>query len=248
MLSFVGLGLYDTKSVTVRGAEVIREADFVFLENYTSKLGGSRVEELEEYYEKSIEILQREDVEVNPEKILKAAKEGEVAMLIAGDPMIATTHVDLRLRANAQGIETEIIHGTSASTAACGLTGLQNYRFGKSTTVPFEPVGKLPDSVYQTIRENRERGLHTLVYLDIKIEQDKYMKGNEAAKKLMGIEENWIGIIIARAGSKNPRVVTGRLEKLSKMDFGEPLHLMVIPGDLHHMEMEALESFTEMHL
>ena len=33
MLSFVGLGLYDTKSVTVRGAEVIREADFVFLEN-----------------------------------------------------------------------------------------------------------------------------------------------------------------------------------------------------------------------
>ena len=119
MLSFVGLGLYDTKSDTVRGEEVIREADFVFLENYTSKLGGSRVEELEEYYEKSIEILQREDVEVNPEKILEAAKEGEVAILIAGDPMIATTHVDLRLRANAQGIETEIIHGTSASTAAC---------------------------------------------------------------------------------------------------------------------------------
>ena len=74
MLSFVGLGLYDVKSVTVRGAEVIREADFVFLENYTSELVGSGVEELEEYYGKDIEILQREDVEVDPERILESAK------------------------------------------------------------------------------------------------------------------------------------------------------------------------------
>jgi diphthine synthase len=248
MLSFVGLGLYDEKSITVRGVEVIRGADFVFLENYTSKLGGAGIEKLEKYYEKDIEILQREDVEVNPGKVLEAAKEREVVILVAGDSMSATTHVDLRLRANALGIETKIIHGTSSITAACGLTGLQNYRFGKSTTIPFEPEGKLPDSIYQTIRENRDRGLHTLVYLDIKVEQDRYMKGNEAAEKLMEIGEDCMGIVIARAGSQKPHVVTGRLKELMKMDFGEPLHLMIIPGDLHHMEMEALESFTEMHL
>ena len=248
MLSFVGLGLYDVKSVTVRGAEVIREADFVFLENYTSELVGSGVEELEEYYGKDIEILQREDVEVDPERILESAKKGNAAILIAGDPMISTTHVDLRLRANALGIETKIIHGISSITAACGLTGLQNYRFGKSTTIPFEPEGKLPDSVHQTIRENRERGLHTLVYLDIKIEQNRYMRGNEAAERLMVIGEDEMGIVVARAGSQNPHVVTDKLKELAKMDFGNPLHLMIIPGDLHHMEMEALESFTKMSL
>ena len=93
MLSFVGLGLYDIKSITRRGEDAVREADFVFLENYTSELRGSNVRELEEYYGKAIEILQREDVEVNPEQILECAKKGKTAILIAGDPMISTTHI-----------------------------------------------------------------------------------------------------------------------------------------------------------
>tara|TARA_A100001037_G_C15138305_1_gene632285 strand:+ start:873 stop:1640 length:768 start_codon:yes stop_codon:yes gene_type:complete len=255
MLSFVGLGLYDIKSITRRGEDAVREADFVFLENYTSELRGSNVRELEEYYGKAIEILQREDVEVNPEQILECAKKGKTAILIAGDPMISTTHIDLRLRANELHIETEIIHGTSSITAACGLTGLQNYRFGKSTTIPFEPENKVPDSIIRTIIENKERGLHTLVYLDIKIAEGRYMTGGEAAEKLIQNQDHEdinmreeVGVVVARAGSQNPYVVLGKLKHLAKMDFGNPLHLMIIPGELHHMEMEAMQSFANLIL
>ena len=49
--------------------------------------------------------------------------------------MIATTHLDLRLRAIDMGIETRIVHAPSISSAVAGLSGLQNYKFGKSITV-----------------------------------------------------------------------------------------------------------------
>ena len=41
MLTFVGLGLYDERSVTIRGREAIRGADRVFAEWYTSHLAGA---------------------------------------------------------------------------------------------------------------------------------------------------------------------------------------------------------------
>ena len=52
-------------------------------------------------------------------------------------------------------------------------------------------------------------------------------------------------MVVARAGSQNPHVVLGKLKDLAKMDFGDPLHLMIIPGELHHMEMEAMQSFAD---
>ena len=245
MLSFIGMGLYDEKSVTIRGYEAIKEADLVFLERYTSKLFGTTIEDLNRYYNTNIETLRRKDIELEPEKILEFAKRKKVAILIAGDPMVATTHVDLRLRAHDLGIETSIIHGTSVMTAICGLTGLQNYRFGKSTTIPFDSFEKLPPSVCQTIIENQERRLHTLVYLDIDMENDRYMLGEEAASKLVYFDENGIGIVIARAGSQNPSIVTGRFTDLAEKNYGDPLHIMVVPGELHHMEIESLNAFSE---
>ena len=38
MLYLVGLGLGDAKDITVKGLEIVRNADFVFLEAYTSIL------------------------------------------------------------------------------------------------------------------------------------------------------------------------------------------------------------------
>ena len=57
-----------------------------------------------------------------------------------------------------------------------------------------------------------------------------------------------VGVVVARAGSQNPYVVLGKLKHLAKMDFGNPLHLMIIPGELHHMEMEAMQSFANLIL
>ena len=41
MLYLVGLGLGDEKDITVRGLEVVRSCDVIYLEAYTSVLGGA---------------------------------------------------------------------------------------------------------------------------------------------------------------------------------------------------------------
>jgi diphthine synthase len=182
MLTFVGLGLYDERSVTVEGREAIREADQVFAEFYTSRLVGTDHAALETFHGTDIEVRDREGVESDPEPVLAAAEAGDAVFCTAGDTMVSTTHVDLRLRAHERGIRTRVVHGTTAAAAAASLTGLQNYRFGKATTLPF-PYGSrtVPGSVVDTIEANRERGLHTLVFLDIKRDPDRFMRADHAA-------------------------------------------------------------------
>ena len=137
MLTFVGLGLYDLDDITVKGADAIESADHVFLETYTSKLMGTSPSEMEERYNKKITLLNREDVEQHPDMIIRCAGESDTVFLTGGDPMVSTTHMDLRIRAAEKKIETRIIHGSSIVSAVCGLSGLQNYRFGKSCSVPY---------------------------------------------------------------------------------------------------------------
>ena len=244
MLSFIGLGLYDERSITLQGRDALREADSAFAEFYTSRLVGTTLERLETIHDTAIEVRDRAGVEQDPEPILAAAEEGHAAFLTAGDTMISTTHVDLRMRAHERGIDTRVIHGTTAQTAASSLTGLQNYRFGKATTLPFEEThGGVPDSVLATIRANRERELHTLVYLDIDAENERYMTGDTAAELLSEHLDVPLGVVVAQAGSDDPTVRADRLATLSAESFGPPLHLFVIPAECHPLERESLQTF-----
>jgi diphthine synthase len=247
MLTFVGLGLWDERSITVEGRETIRTADAVFAEFYTSRLMGTTVEALEAHHGVDVEVRDRAGVEQDPEPILDAAESGDTVFLTAGDTMISTTHVDLRLRAHDRGIDTRVIHGTTAEAAAASLTGLQNYRFGKATTLPFpyaHGADTVPGSVCAVLDDNRERGLHTLVYLDIKQEREEYMTADVAADLLADGYEDCLAVAVCRAGSPEPVVVADRLSVLADREFGDPLHLLVVPGDLHHVEADALRGLA----
>ena len=240
MLSFIGLGLYDERSITVRGRDALAEADRVFAEQYTSRLAGASFADVERTHDVDIEIRDRAGVEQEPDPILDAAESGHAAFLTAGDTMISTTHVDLRLRAHDRSIETRVVHGTTAQTAASALTGLQNYRFGKATTLPFEEThGGVPASVLETIRTNRERDLHTVVYLDIDGANDRFMTGDTAAG-LLASHFDTDGVVVGQAGSPDPTVEAGPLAELAEESFGPPLHLLVVPGELHPLEADAL--------
>jgi diphthine synthase len=248
MLTFVGLGLFDEQDVSLKGLECIHRADHVYLESYTSVLMGADIAALERLYEKPLIVLGREDVEQHPERILEQAKTGEVVMLTGGDPMVSTTHADLRIRAAQNGIATRIIHGASIASAVCGLTGMQNYRFGKSCSLPFPARGWFPTTPMETIQQNLDQNLHTLAYLDI--QKTRYMRvreGIEAIEGMAGIlelpaPELYVGV--ARAGSLHPVVAAGDAETLKQVDFGPPLHVLVIPADLHVIEKEYLEMFA----
>lgn len=252
MLTFIGLGLYDERSITVEGREALRSADRAFAEFYTSRLVGADVADLEAAHGVDIEVRDREGVERDPEPILAAAEADDVAFLTAGDTMISTTHTDLRLRAESRGIDTRVIHGVTAQSAASSLTGLQNYRFGKAVTLPFPYAHggeDVPGSVIETIEANRERGLHTVVYLDIKVgtgpsgpdpDHEEYMTADYAAGLLADGWRDGLAVAVARAGSPDAVIAADRLFALAEREFGDPLHLLVIPGDLHHVEAEAL--------
>lgn len=273
MLTFLGLGLYDERSITLKGQKALEAVDDAFGEFYTSRLLGATVQDIEEYHNIEIQVRDRAGVEQDPEPILSAAEDGHAAFLTAGDPMISTTHTDLRLRAHERGIDTQVIHGVTAQTAASSLTGLQNYRFGNAATLPFPYAhgGEgVPESVITTIEANRERGLHTLVYLDIKVGEtprvggngsnsgvgpggkevsedappEEYMTGDTAAAMLAEDWEDAPGVVVARAGSPEPVVAADRLSVLADRSFGAPLHLVVIPGELHHIEGDALRELA----
>jgi diphthine synthase len=246
-LTFIGLGLYDHQDISEKGLQQIRSSDHVFLECYTSCLTGTTIERMESFYGKTVVPLLREDVESDPRNILELAKCGEVAFLTGGDPMVSTTHIDLRIRAAEEGIATRIIHGSSIISAVSGLTGLQNYRFGKSCSLPFPHGTWCPVTPAEVIRKNLLESLHTIVFLDI--QKTRCMTVHDA----VGILEDltcrlgfgipcYIGI--ARAGSEEPLVVAGNARKLMETDFGGPLHILVIPGKLHVMEHEYLKIFA----
>ena len=251
MLTFVGLGLYDKLDISIKGLEEVLKADLIYAEFYTSRLMGASIDDLERFYERKIRLLSRSDVEIDP-SWLTEARDKDVAFLVGGDPMVSTTHLDLRLRAIELGIKTRVIHSSSIVTAISGLTGLQNYRFGRSTTIPFPYVlrGKriLPETPYIVLKENLERNLHTMLFLDIQDEKSKYMTVNEGVELLLEIEKNMgesllekqLGIGIARAGSDNAIVKADFLSRLKDYEFGGPLHILIVPAKLHFMEAKAL--------
>jgi diphthine synthase len=258
MLTFVGLGLYDAQDVSVKGREAVLKADKVYAEFYTSRLMGASTKDLERFYGNKIHLLTREDVEVDP-SWLNEAKELDLVLLVGGDPMVSTTHLDLRLRAIELGIETKVIHSSSIVTAVLGITGLQNYRFGRSTTIPFDYAvrGKriVPQTPYLVLKENLQRNLHTMLFLDI--QDERYMTVNQGVDLLLEMEQNAddgikgdgilqaaLGVGIARAGSGDATVKADFLKNLKNYDFGGPLHILVVPGKLHFMEAKGLQALA----
>lgn len=259
MLYLIGLGLGNEKDITLKGLEIIKKCDLIYLENYTSKLQCS-VNELEKLYGKKIILANREDVEgdendnsregdgKNKNPILKSAKTKDVALLIIGDPMSATTHVDLLLRCKTQGIKTEVVHNASIINAV-GIVGLELYKYGKTTSIPFPEKNFQPETAYDIINLNKKSGLHTLCLLDLRPLEKRFMSVNEAIKILLEIEikrkekvflKNTFCIGCARIGSDN-LIKAGKAEELLKENFGEPPHCLIIPANLHFMEEDALK-------
>lgn len=245
---FIGLGLHDENDITLKGLDEAKRCDVLFTESYTSQLKEGAIEELEKKIGKEMITLSRSEVE-SGEVVLHEAREKIVGFLVPGDAMSATTHIDLRIRAEKEGIPTRVVHGVSIVTAATGLLGLQSYKFGRTTTLPFRQKGYFPSSPYEVIKQNKEMGLHTLVLLDLK-EGGETMSIAEALDYLMKLEEKEKGNVVSEkdmlcalgdVGSENPEVYCGYARDLAKKEMKSRIFCLVIPGKLHFMEEEALE-------
>jgi diphthine synthase len=247
-LIFVGLGLGGVQDMSLRALEELRSCDLVFGEFYTSKLIDSDVGELERLIGKEVRLLNRSAVEEG-EEVIDASRKMKVAFVCAGDTMAATTHVDIRLRAMEENIPTKLIHGVSIFTACASSFGLQPYKFGRTITLPFPEENFQPTSPYENILENKKRGLHSLILLDIQDDIKRYMTAADGVRWLLDAEKRiGAGLIspdtiicaAARVGSKSEKLFAGYPEKVIMADLGGPLHTLVLPGKLHFMEATAL--------
>lgn len=141
MLYFIGLGLADVDDLTVKGLRIIKNCKEVYLETYTTILQIDQ-KTLEEQLGIQVIPADRELVElsagnerkitscsnmrmkfVSLDKILANARDEDVAFLVGGDPLSATTHTDLILRAVELNIPYKVVHNASIMNAigSCGL-------------------------------------------------------------------------------------------------------------------------------
>lgn len=272
-LYLIGLGLSDETDVTVKGLEIIKKSEKVFLESYTSLLNidASR---LEAYYGKKIEVAYRETVEIEINEILaEIAKDKDTdkvfSFLVVGDPFCATTHSDLQLRAISLGIEVRAIHNASIMNAV-GVCGMQLYNYGQTVSVPFYTEKWKPYSFLNKVAFNFENNFHTLVLLDIRVKEisdenlakgkkiydpPKFMSVNVAIEQIFEAEENLktgafgdigevYGIGVARIGAEDQVIKSGKLRDLAKCDFGKPLHSLIICSkELHPLETDMLRFY-----
>lgn len=251
VLYLVGMGLGDEKDITLRGLEAIKKCSKLYIETYTSQLGCS-IGDLERFYGKSLIPADRKLVEKRAEEtILKDAAKEDVAFLVVGDVFGATTHTDLVLRAKEKNIPVTVINNTSIINAVAN-TGLELYKFGKTTSIVFPEKSHQPESFYDAIAQNKSIGAHTLCLLDIRMENgtERFMTINNALTILLDIEkrkkenivtEKTFVVGCARVGHDDAVVRYGTAEELLNYDFGAPLHCLIIPGPLHFTEEEMLK-------
>jgi len=245
-LAFVGMGIWNEKDISMRGLEELRNCDVVFAEEYTGRMQEGSLKRLEALIGKKIIILPREEVE-EEKRILNEAVSKKVALLVPGDPMISTTHISLKLSAEKMGVETKVVHSSSIITAAIGECGLQVYKLGKPCTLAIWSKGYEPTSSYDVIVDNIERGLHSVVFLDLK---GRCMEASEAIEQLLRIDKNrqrlkgLSVVVLSRVGSKEQKITYGKADALLKANLGKAPFILVIPGKLHFVEEEALQRFA----
>ncbi len=230
MLTLVGLGL-DVAEITLKGVEAVKAAGSVLLEEYTNTITEEQVSYLEKLTGRRFERAKRPDIEEKSGELLERARKGDVAVLVSGDPLAATTHLSLLEEAREKGVKVEVVSAPSIFTAV-GKTGLQLYKFGR--TVSFPRAGEFP-SVVEYVKRNLSAGLHSLILLDIGVDPVN------AVRHLKSFFPEFV--VVSRANRPDMKIAWGPAERLEKMMFGTPPHCIIVPAKLHFTEEAFLRGF-----
>ena len=164
-LLLVGMGMGRLEGMTHEALQAASAAEHRRYEAYTALWPEEELERLEARIG-AIRRVMRPEVE-EPDELLALASTSLVALLVVGDPLQATTHVDLQLRAAEAGVECRVFHGLSITTLVTGAVGLSNYKFGRQTTLTYPYGGWIATSPLEVVAVNWAQNLHTLALLDL---------------------------------------------------------------------------------
>lgn len=251
MFYLIGLGL-NPKQITAEAIDAIKSCSKVFFESYTSRYSEGSIAEIEKLTGKRFVELKREGVERGFELILKEGKDENIALLVFGNPLNATTHVQLLLDAEGLGVKMKVVAGISIFDFL-GKSGLDPYKFGRTCTIVYQRENYAPESFYDIIEKNHAAGLHTLCLLDIGAENDSMMSVSEALGILEKIEKKRGKSIMQHAvlvglygmGSGNGKVKAGSLNELKRSSYAAFPQSLIVAGQLNDKEKEALHALAD---
>ena len=250
MLWFAGIGLSGLESISIETQKLLKNADIVYLEEFTSPISKPEIIKIKKSVKGQFKIAKRWMVEDGKE-ILKNSKRKKVVLLTYGDPFIATTHIELRSRAIKEKIKTKTFHAASAVTALVGECGLHYYKVGRIVTIMNDL--KSMTTPYYVTYTNAIQGNHTVLLLEYNQDAKFFLDPSNALSDLLKTEKEQkrkiispssFVIIASRIGFKNQKITAGKISNLIKQDFGRPPHSIIIPGSLHFTESDALKIFA----
>ena len=251
MLWFIGLGVSGISELSDSTLSVIKNADIVYLESFTSPISETEKKQLENISNGEFKIAKRWIVEDGNE-ILENAKKSETVLISYGDPYIATTHLELKTRAITDKIETKTIHSSSIISSLIGEVGLHYYKVGKVLTIMNDP--KSMSTPYYTIFDNLLSKTHSVILLEYNEDKSFFLDPQDALSLLLDVEKiqnrkvislDTFVIIASRIGKSDQKITSGKISNLIKKEFGDPPHSIVIPGGLHFTESDAIKITTE---
>lgn len=251
MLCFAGLGISGPDSVPLEVKKELASSDIVYLEQFTSPISRSFLMKLKKMSKGKFIVAKRWLIEDGNE-ILENSKKKKVILLTYGDPYIATTHIELRVRAIEKKIKTKTIHAASSLTSMIGECGLHFYKVGRIATIMSE--AKSLTTPYYVIYRNIIDGNHTVLLLEYNQDANFFLAPNEALKRLLEaeneqrrnvIKKETFTIVASRIGFKNQQIICGKIQNIVNQNFGMPPHSIIIPGSLHFTESDALKTLAK---
>lgn len=238
MLYLIGLGLNE-RGISKEGMLALEKCSKVYLENYTVDFPYALEElKLGKHERLKITPLERKDVESN--LLIKEATSTKIALLVYGCPLFATTHSSLIMDARAQGVKTRVIYSASIFDAIAE-TGLQLYKFGKTTSMPGWKKSFTPDSFLDVVKDNLSIKAHSLILTDIGLSLASAINQLEISLKNKNLTIDKL-VVCSRMGTEDSRVIYDTLENLKKIKDVKMPFCLVIPSELHFAEKEFLES------
>lgn len=235
MLYLIGLGL-DLKDISLKALEAIKSSSQIYLETYTTTFPYS-IEDLEKLIGKKVIPSGRKQFEDDIDTLLSQSKKENVSILVYGDPLAATTHITIVREAQKKKVNTEIIHNISAFNVF-SETGLQLYKFGKTTSLPKWLPNFKPTSYMDIVKENLSIKAHSCILVD------PGMSLKQALEQLIesdkdGLLKDREIILFSRGGLKDQKIIKGKLKQfISKnQKILEPFSI-IIPGELNFSEKD----------
>jgi diphthine synthase len=236
MLYLIGLGLNEN-GISLEGISALKKCEKIYLENYTVDFPYSFAE-LEKTIKKKIISLNRDEVE--SDRIVLEAKKENVALLIYGSPLTATTHITIIEDAKKQKVKSQIIYGTSIFDAIAE-TGLQIYKFGKIASIPRWQKNFTPNSFIEIVKDNKKINAHSLLLIDIGLDLKDALEELEKSAKEMDLKIEKI-LVCSRLGTDDRKIIYDEIKDLKNKIVKKP-YCLIIPGKLHIVEEEVLKGF-----